>query len=162
MTLSHLILMASLYLLLFVGVAHLTRATVARIAGAICGGAVFAVVALLALALGERQGWWRVSIGGSPHFRSLLWLGVACSCAPIYLIVWRVVRRFGERGLALFALASGVIGPPRDYLVGAMFPDWITFSPGIAPVLAVATFYALLVVVGYAVMRIVSGSAQVE
>lgn len=63
MTLSHLILMASLYLLLFVGVAHLTRATVARIAGAICGGAVFAVVALLALALGERQGWWRVPIG---------------------------------------------------------------------------------------------------
>jgi hypothetical protein len=41
-----------------------------------------------------------------------------------------------------------------------MFPGWITFSPGIAPVLAVATFYALLVAVGYAVMRIVSGPAQ--
>jgi hypothetical protein len=60
----------------------------------------------------------------------------------------------------MFALAAAVIGPPRDYLVAAMFPDWIVFSPGIAPVLAVATFYALLVVVGYAVMRIVSGPAQ--
>jgi hypothetical protein len=41
-----------------------------------------------------------------------------------------------------------------------MFPDWISFSPGIKPVLAVATFYALLVVVGHTVMRIVSGPAQ--
>ena len=57
-------------------------------------------------------------------------------------------------------LAAAVIGPPRDYLVAAMFPNWIAFSPGIAPVLAVATFYALLVVVGHAVMRIVSGPAQ--
>jgi hypothetical protein len=40
-----------------------------------------------------------------------------------------------------------------------MFPAWIVFSPGVAPVLAVATFYALLVVVGHAVMRIISGPA---
>jgi hypothetical protein len=57
-------------------------------------------------------------------------------------------------------LAAAVIGPPRDYLVAAMFPDWIAFSSGIVPVLAVATFYALLVVVGHAVMRIVSGRAS--
>jgi hypothetical protein len=160
MTTSHLILVTSLYLALFVGVAYLTRARVPRIAGAICGGAVFGVVALLAISLGEAQGWWRVPKVGSLHFRSLLWLGVASSCTPVYLITWRVARRFGGRGLAMFALAAAVIGPPRDYLVAATFPDWIVFSPGIAPVLAVATFYSLLVVVGYAVMRIVSGPAQ--
>jgi hypothetical protein len=90
----------------------------------------------------------------------LLWLGLAVSCTPVYLITWRVARRFGGRGLAVFALAAAVIGPLRSYLVVAMFPGWIAFSPGIAPVLAVAAIYALLVVVGHAVMRIVSGPAQ--
>ena len=160
MTTRHLILITSLYLAVFVGVAYLTRARVPRIAGAICGGAVFGLVALLASALGEAQGWWRVPKVGSLHFRPLLWLGVAVSCTPVYLITWRAARRFDGRGLAMFALASAVIGPRRDYLVAAMFPGWIIFSPGIAPVLAVATFYGLLVVVGHAVMRVVSGPAQ--
>jgi hypothetical protein len=159
MTTSQLILMTSLYLAAFVGVAYLTRAKVPRIAGALCGGAVFGVVALLAVALGETQGWWRVPKAGSSHFQ-LLWVGISVSCTPVYLITWRVARRFGGRGLAVLAVAAAVIGPPRDYRVAAMFPDWIAFSPGLAPVLAVATIYALLVVVGHGVMRIVSGSAR--
>jgi hypothetical protein len=160
MTTSQLILMTSLYLAVLVGVAYLTRAKLPRIAGALCGGAVFGVVALLAVALGETQGWWRVPRAGSSHFQLLLWLEFAVSCTPVYLITWRVARRFGGRGLAVFALAAAVIGPLRDYQVAAIFPGWITFSPGIAPVFARATIYALLVVVGHAVMRIVSGPAQ--
>jgi hypothetical protein len=160
MTTSQLILMTSLYLAAFVGVAYLTRAKVSRIAGALCGGAVFGVVVLLAVALGETQGWWRVPKAGSSHFQLLLWVGIAVSCTPVYLITWRVARRFGGRGLTVLAVAAAIIGPPRDYRVAAMFPDWIAFSPGLAPVLAVATIYALLVVVGHGVMRIVSGSAR--
>jgi hypothetical protein len=160
MTTSQLILMTSLYLAAFVGVAYLTRAKVPRIAGALCGSAAFGVVALLAVALGETQGWWRVPKAGSTHFQLLLWLGIAISCTPVYLITWRVARRFGGRGLAALAVASAVIGPLRDYRVAAMFPAWIAFSPGLAPILAVATIYALLVVMGHAVMRIFSGPAQ--
>jgi hypothetical protein len=81
-------------------------------------------------------------------------------CRNSLLISWRVGRRLGGRGLAVLAVAAAVIGPLRDYRVAAMFPNWITFSPGLAPVLAVATIYALLVIVGHAVMRIVSGPAQ--
>lgn len=160
MTTSQLILMTSLYLAALVGVAYLVRAKVTRIAGAVCGGAVFGVVALLAIALGETQGWWRVPKAGSSHFQLLLGIGSAVSCMPVYLVTWRVARRFGGRGLAVSALAAAVIGPPRDYAFAAMFPNWIAFSPGIAPVFAVATIYALLVVVGHAVMRIVAGPAQ--
>jgi hypothetical protein len=160
MTTSQLILMTSLYLAAFFGVAYLTRAKVPRIVGALCGGAIFGVVALLAVALGETQGWWRVPKDGFSHFQLLLWLGIAISCTPVYLISWRVGRRFGGRGLAALAVVSAVIGPLRDYRVAAMFPDWIAFSPGLAPILAVATIYALLVVVGHAVMHIVSGPAQ--
>jgi hypothetical protein len=160
MTTSQLILMTGLYLAAFVGVACVSRAKVPRIVGALCGGAVFGVVALLAVALGESQGWWRVPKAGFSHFQLLLWLGIAASCTPVYLITWRVARRFGGRGLAALAVASAVIGPLRDYRVATMFPDWIAFSPGLPPILAVATIYALLVVVGHAVMRIVSGPAQ--
>lgn len=90
----------------------------------------------------------------------LLWLGFAVSCAPAYLLTWRVARRFGGRGLAVCVLASAIIGPPRDYWIAAVFPNWIIFSPGVAPVLADATVYVLLVIVGHGVMRLVAGSAQ--
>jgi hypothetical protein len=162
MTTSQLVLMASLYLAASVGVAYWTRAKASRIAGALCGGAIFGVVAVLAVGLGENQGWWRVPQAGSSHFQLLLWLGLAVSCTPVYLLSWRTARRFGGRGLAVFALVAAVIGPVRDYQVAAMFPGWIAFSPGIAPILAVATIYALLVVVGHAVMRIVSGPSQAD
>jgi hypothetical protein len=160
MTTSHLILIGILYLAAFVGVAYLTRAKARRIVGALCGGAIFGVIAVLAVAMGENQGWWQVPKAGSSHFRLLLWLSFAVSCAPVYLITWRAGRRFGGRGLAVLAVAAAVIGPARDYQVAAMFPDWIVFSLGIAPILAVAAIYVLLVVVGHAVMRMISGPAR--
>lgn len=160
MSTSQLVLMLGLYLAAFAGVAHFTRAKVPRIAGAVCGGAVYGVVALVAIALGEKHGWWRVATAGSPHFQLLLWLGLVVSCMLVCLITWRVARRFGGRGLAMFALAAAVIGPPRDYWVAAMFPGWIAFSPGVAPVIADAAIYSLLVVVGHTVMRIIAGPAQ--
>jgi len=160
MTTGQLILMIGFYLAAFVAVAYFTRANVRRIVGVLAGGAVFGFVALLALALGEARGWWRLPKTGSSHFQSLLWLGFVVSCGPTYLILWRVVRRFGGHGLAVCVLASAIIGPPRDYWITAMFPAWMTFAPGIAPVLADATVYALLVLVGHAVMRLVTGPAQ--
>ena len=155
MTTSQLILMTGLYVAAFVGVAYLTRAKVPRIAGALCGSPVFGGVALLAVALGEGQGWWRVPKAGSSYFQLPLWLGIAASCTPVYLITWRVARRFGGRGLVVLAVGAAIMGPVRDYRVAAMFPDWIAFSPG----LAVATIYALLVIVRHAVMHVVSGPA---
>jgi Kef-type K+ transport system membrane component KefB len=83
MTTSHLILIAILYLAAFVGVAYLTRAKVSRIVGALCGGAVFGLVAVLAVALRENQGWWRMPKAGSSHFSLLLWLSFAVPCAPV-------------------------------------------------------------------------------
>lgn len=160
MTTGEIILMIGFYLALFVAVAYFTRAKVRRVLGALAGGAVFGFVGLLAIALGEAQGWWRVPQAGTSHFYLLVWLGLAVSCTPTYLILWRIVRRFGGRGLAVCVVVSAIIGPPRDYGIAATFPAWMTFAPGIAPVLADATVYALLVVLGHAVMRMVVGPAQ--
>ena len=152
--------MIAFYLLLTVAVAYFTRAKILRMVGALAGGAVFASVALPALALGERQGWWHLPNSGSWTFQLLLWIGFAVSCVPTYLVLWRVVRRFGGRGLAVCVVICTIIGPPRDYWITAMFPAWMTFAPGITPVLADATLYALLVVIGHVVMRLVVGTAQ--
>ncbi len=160
MTTGQIILMTGFYLALFVAVAYFTRAKLRRILGALAAGAVFGLVALPALALGEAQGWWHLPQEGSSHFQLLLWLGFAISGGPTYLILWRVVRRFGGRGLAVCIVVSTIIGPPRDYWIAATFPAWMTFAPGIAPVLADATLYALLVIVGHSVMRLVVGPAQ--
>jgi hypothetical protein len=162
MTTGQIILMIGFYLVAFVAVAYFTRARVRRILGALAGGAVFGVVALLSIALGEAQGWWHLPQGGSAHFQLLMWLGFAISGGPTYLLLWRIVRRFGGRGLAVSVIVSAIIGPPRDYWIVAMFPAWMTFAPGIAPVLADATIYALLVIVGHVVMRMVVGPAQAD
>jgi len=161
LTAREIILMTSFYLAFFVAVAWFSRARSRRIEGALAGGMAFAAVALLAVALGEIQGWWRIPETGA-HFRLLLWLGLAVACAPDYLLTWRVARRFGGRGLAICVLISAIIGPPRDYWIAATFPKWMTFSPGIAPVLADASVYALLVIVGHGVMRMVAGPAQTD
>lgn len=130
--------------------------------GACAGGAVFGVIALLDVALGESQGWWRIPKTNASYFQFLFWLGFSVSVAPVYLITWRVAHRFGNRGLAVCTVASAIIGPPCDYTFAAVFPEWIVFSPGIAPILAVATVYALLIVVGHAVMCMVAGPVNRE
>ena len=109
-------------------------------------------------ALGRAVGWWQVPPSSTPDF--LKYLGFAVSCTPIYLVTWRVARRFGWRGLAVFVIAAAIIGPPRDYLFAARYPEWIVFAPGVAPVLAVAATYVSIVVLGHGLMRLVSGPAR--
>ncbi len=161
MTTLQLHLFNCLYLATLVAVAFFTRARGRRIAGAIAGGAVFGVAALGIIALGEKAGWWHMEITWRPYFVTLLVVSFAL-CAFVYLITWRVARRFGGRGLAVVVIVAAVIGPPRDYWYMARFPEWGAYEPGITPVLAIAATYALMVVLGHGVMRLVSGPARAD
>jgi hypothetical protein len=160
MTTQQLHLFNCLYLALLIVVAFFTRATARRIAGALAGGAAFGVVVLGAIALGEKMEWWHFTITWEPYFLALLYLDCIISCAPAYLVTWRVARRFGWRGLAVVVIVSALIGPPRDHWYMARFPEWGAYGPGIAPDLAIAAIYALLVPVGQSVMRLVAGPAR--
>jgi hypothetical protein len=71
-----------------------------------------------------------------------------------------VARRFGWRGLALCLVIVAIIGPPRDYLYAAKYPEWMVFGPGIAPIFADAATYICIVALGHAVMRLVAGPAR--
>ena len=159
MTAQQICLFDCLYLTVLVVVAFLTRATARRIAGALAGGLAFGVVALGIIQLGERLGWWHMAITWEPYFVTLLLIGFAL-CAFIYLITWRIARRFGSRGLALVVLFVAIIGPPRNYYYMAKFPEWGSYGPGIAPVLAISATYVLMVVLGHGVMRLLAGPAR--
>ena len=160
MTTQQIILWTCAYLIELGAVIYFTRATTRRVMGALVGGAVAGLLALGAIALCEALGWWRVPFASTPYFLPLFYIGLSISLTPIYLVTWRVARRFAWRGLAVFLCAVAVIGPQRDYLIAATFPKWMVFAPGVAPILADAATYVGMVALGHAVMRIISGPAN--
>jgi hypothetical protein len=159
MTTLQLHLFNGLALVVLLVVAVLTRATARRMVGALVGGGVAGVLALGILAVGEELGWWQMALTWEPYFLTLLWLDFAL-CAYVFLITWRIARRFGGGGLAVVTIVAAIIGPPRDYWYMAHFPEWGAYGPGIAPVLAISATYVVLGVVGHGVMRLVAGPAR--
>jgi hypothetical protein len=160
MTTLQMLLMIGLYAAALVAVIYFTRATARRVAGALVGGAAAGLMALGSIKLCETLGWWKIPSASTPYFGFILYVGLAVSCSPIYLVSWRVARRFGWRGLAVFVVVVAVVGPPRDYLYAATFPKWMVFSAGLAPILADSVTYSSIVLVGHIVMRLVAGPAR--
>jgi len=158
MTTTQFHLFNGVYLVVLIVVAILTRATPRRIAGALAGGVAAGVVALGIIALGEKVGWWHFVFTWEPYFLTVMLIGLPL-IGFIFLITWRIARRFGWRGLAVVSVAVAVIGPPRDYLYMRLFPEWGSYGPGVAPFLAISATYVIVVLVGHGVMRLVAGPA---
>jgi hypothetical protein len=162
MTTRELIVATGAYLVALVAVAYFTRATAQRVSGALAGGSAIGLAAIGVTALAQATGWWRVPGFFSPDKLAIYYLGWAISMAPTYLITWRIARRFGRRGMAIFLAAVAIVGPVRDYQIAAHFPEWIVFGPGVAPMLAVAVTYVGVVALGHAAMRVVAGPAVAD
>jgi hypothetical protein len=162
MTVLQICLFGAAYLIFVAVVVVLTRATLRRVAGSLAGGIVAGVAGLGVIALGQRVGWWDFVMLWEPSYLVLFLLAFAISMSWIYLISWRIARRFGWRGLAVGLIAVAVIGPPRDYWYMAKFPEWGSFGSGIIPILVDSASYVLMVVVGHGVMRLVAGPARAD
>jgi hypothetical protein len=150
-----------LYLVILITTAVLTRATLRRIAGALGGAAVVGLALLSIIAIGERAGLWHMAITSKPYFLTLLWID-ALLCAYVFLITWRIARRFGGRGLALVLFIAAVLGPVRDYAYMARFPEWGSYASGLTPALAVSGAYVFVGIVGHGLMRLVAGPANAD
>lgn len=159
MTTHQLHLFNLLGLVVLVAVVFLTRATARRIVGALAGGAAVGLVGLAVIALGEELGWWHMVIAWEPYFLTLLWIDFVL-CAFVFLITWRIARRFGAPGLVAIAIVAAVIGPVRDSWLMARFPEWGSYAPGVVPLLAISATYVLLGAAGHGVMRLVAGPAD--
>lgn len=138
-----------LYLVLTATVAFLTRATPRRIVGALAGGAVCGPAMYGLVSFAERAGWWHFAITWKPYFLTIMWIGVVL-WAFVFLLTWRIARRFGKRGLAVLLLVVAVLGPIRDSWFMERFPEWGSYAPGIVPMLAISGAYVLLGILGHA------------
>src|SRR5258705_12162027 len=114
MTTQEIILWSCAYLIELGAVVYFTRATVLRVVGALVGGAAAGFLALSAIALCEALGWWRIPFASTPYFLPLFYLGLSISLTPIYLVTWRVARRFGWRGLAVCPCIVAAVGAARE------------------------------------------------
>jgi len=160
MTAFEIILWTCGYLVLLIAVIYLTRARTRRVGGAVAGGAAAGLYAMGVIALSKKMGWWQIPFEPTAYFVPFFYVGLSITLMPICLVTWRLTRRFGWRGLAAFVCIAGVVGPPRDYMYAAMFPKWMVFAPGAAPIFANAAAYIGIVIVGHAVMRLVAGPAR--
>lgn len=150
------------YVLALAAFAYFTRATARRIVGALVGAAAAGLVALGMIALCEALGWWKLPFVSTAYLWLPLYVGLSISLSPIYLVTWRLTRRFGGRGLTWSLVVVAVVGPPRDYLYAAKYPDWMVFAPGVAPILADLVAYVVIVALGHAVMSLVAGPARAD
>jgi hypothetical protein len=160
MTFFQIAVMSAAYATLFAAVIYFTNAPWRRVVGALVGGVAASCLGMAAIISGESIGVWWVSLPATPGVQALFFAGLAISLSPIYLVTWRVVRRFGWRGLALCLVIVGVIGPPRDYFYASVYPEWMIFAKGVGPVIADAVTYIGCVALGHVVMWLVSGAAR--
>ena len=163
MTTQQIILITCVYFVVLLIVIYFTQATARRIVGAFIGGAAVGIFGMGAIVLGNALELWRVPIFWTrPYFVVLFYLGLTVSVTPIYLITWRLARRFGWRGLVVFTCIVAIIGPPRDYLYAARYPAWMVFAPGIVPIIADGAAYVGIVLIGHAVMYLVAGPSRAD
>ena len=157
-----LLVVTGVYAVALVLVAYFTRAGRRRVVGALAGGLSAVVVGLIATTVAELNDWWRIPVMHAASGRAVMSVGFAISATPVLLVTWRVARRFGMRGLAVCVGLAAIVGPPRNYAYAALFPNWVVYSPGMAPVLAVAVTFALWIALGHGVMRLVAGPADAD
>jgi hypothetical protein len=148
------------YAAVTIPVVWFTRATSRRFWGGVAGAGVGGAYGMGAIVAGNALALWRVPLPQSFGVMALFAGVLAVTLVPIYLVTWRVARRFGLRGLVVCLVVVAIIGPPRDYAYAAVFPAWMVFGPGVWPILGDAVAYIGMVAIGHAAMWLVSGGAN--
>jgi serine/threonine protein kinase len=158
---------AYMALALFGAAAFLSRARARRIAGAVSGGALFALVWLLKWKIDYSMGWWRSAFPETPDPTALFSMPVivpliTLGAAAFLFGSWRVARRFGWVGWAVVILPLAASFSVRDRFYWDTFMRVMVATPGIRPVVADAAFFAAGLAAGHALMRLVAGPARLD
>jgi hypothetical protein len=136
---------------IFVVAAVVTRATPRRIAAALAGAAAFAVGNWGWDVLAARMRWWAYMVERVPP---TWYVAAGVAGAGVALVGWRVHRRYGLRGAAIFVLAFGVFCIVRD----ARLPETvIVFADGVVPRLADGAAGLTLMIVALAIILLLGG-----
>src|SRR5271166_5334663 len=108
-----LILAWCVYGSLLVAAIYFTQATTRRVLGALAGGCAVALIGAGVEGLAHARGWWRYTSGDTPVGPPAMYPLLVVAFAFLALIGWRVVRRFGLRGLTVFLAIGGHRDPAR-------------------------------------------------
>ena len=157
MTTQQLYLFSAFYLIVFAVAVILTHPSLRRFAGAVAGAFAAGAAGVSVVAIGERVGWWHFILFWEGHSWMPIGLGLAISLAFVFLLTWRIARRYAGRGLAIALLLAALVGPFRDSAFMAAFPEWGYYAPGITPMLAISAAYVIMGVVGHGIMRLIAG-----
>ncbi len=146
--------------ILFAAAAFFTRATPWRIVGALIGACPLVLVVLLYDGIAAQLGWWHypsVTTGNAPvawYIAAALGYGAALG-----LVGWRVIRRFGMRGLVAFLAVFALFGVTRDYLY-SITTGLIVFGSGLVPLGADLFAYASAAALVQVLMYWIVGSPR--
>ena len=145
-------------------VAYLTRAMFRRAMGCLAAGTVFALVWMIKLRIDYAMGWWRSAFPDTPEPLMLFsvpiaLLTLAFGIGVVFLILWRVNRRFGWAGQTAMLLAVPIDFAIRDRIWWQHFMRMMVVTPGMGPLLADAALLAAGLLLGQAVMRLIAGPA---
>ena len=139
---------------------YFTRATARRALGAVAGGVVVAAVGFGVELACQALGLWHYPSDDTGRGPLLMYPALALLWATLALIGWRVVRRFGWRGEAVFLAAVAVLGTLRDYAGQAL--GTISLAPGVTTVLVELVYWACQTALAQAVMWPVAGPAGAD
>jgi hypothetical protein len=148
------------YVVVMIVTAYFTRATTRRVIGALIGGLTIGLVGVGVESMAHAMGWWRYPFVETPYGPPLIYPVVVFLFTALALVGWRVSRRFGWHGQAMFLGAVTIVGTLRDYRVAALFPQLIVFPPGIGTVLVDAACWAGMLALAQMVMRLVAGPVR--
>jgi hypothetical protein len=141
---------------------YFTRATSRRVLGALAGGGVVAAAGAGVEAWAHARGWWKYTTDDTPYGPLAIYPLLVVAFSFLALIGWRVMRRFGWRGLGVFLAILAVVGTLRDYLIAGRLMGLVVIAPGLVLVIIDACLWAGLTALAIAVMRAVSGPASAD
>jgi hypothetical protein len=146
---------------LFAVIAFFTRANSRRILGSLVGSLPLIPMVMFYDTIAAHFGlWYYTSVpGGAPgpfawYISAALFYG-----AGLGLVGWRLIRRFGRRGLVGFLIGLALFGAMRDYIFSKTMGG-IEFGPGPLPFLADLFAYASPAAVVQLVMYWIAGPAR--
>jgi len=144
--------------ILFAVIAYFTRATLRRIVGALVGSIPLIPMVMFYDSIAARLGWWHYPSVTEGSRAPLAWYIAAALFygAGLGLIGWRIIRRFGRRGLISFLIAFAIFGVTRDYFYSST-TEVIKFGPGPIPLIADLFAYASPAAVVQLVMYWIAG-----
>ena len=139
--------------------AYFTRAVLLRAMGSLAGGAVLMVGWMVKLRIDYAMGWLRSALPETPDPLTRFALSVLFFAGVLFLVSWRVSRRFGWAGQTAMILVMPVYFAVRDRIWYQQFMRIMIVTPGIGPVLGDAALFAVALVLGHGVMRLIAGPA---